>query len=76
MPTAAPPDFERTCDSDPSPPSPNVQFWPQTPLHYAYSYGFESFGEYLISKGADDSIANADGLTCYEGLNQDNLGQL
>ncbi|CAN0457810.1 unnamed protein product, partial [Ectocarpus sp. 8 AP-2014] len=26
----------------------------QTPLHYAYSYGFESFGEYLISKGADD----------------------
>ncbi|CAB1102998.1 unnamed protein product [Ectocarpus sp. CCAP 1310/34] len=50
--------------------------WQQTPLHYAYSYGFESFGEYLISKGADDSILNADGLTCYEGLNHDKLGQL
>ncbi len=48
----------------------------QTPLHYAYSYGFESFGEYLISKGADDSIVNADGLTCYEGLNQDNIEKL
>lgn len=48
----------------------------QTPLHYAYGYGFESFGEYLISKGADDSITNADGLTCYEGLNEANLGQL
>ena len=42
----------------------------------AAGYGFESFGEYLISKGADDSIVNADGLTCYEGLSKDNLGQL
>ena len=60
----------------PSLPSTLTLFGFQTPLHYAYSYGFESFGEYLISKGADDSIVNADGLTCYEGLNQDNLGQL
>ena len=60
------------------PPSPNgtLDALSQTPLHYAYSYGFESFGEYLISKGADDSIVNADGLTCYEGLSKDNLGQL
>lgn len=48
----------------------------QTALHYAYSYGFESLGEYLISKGADDSITNADGLTCYEGLNQTSLQHL
>lgn len=25
-------------------------------------------GEYLKSKGADDSLLNAEGLTCYEGL--------
>ncbi|CAM9103081.1 unnamed protein product, partial [Discosporangium mesarthrocarpum] len=48
----------------------------QTPLHYAYGYGFESLGEYLISKGCDDSITNADGLTCYEGLNHDELNKL
>ena len=28
----------------------------------------DELAEYLISKGADDSILNADGLTCYEGL--------
>ena len=41
----------------------------QTCLHYAFGYGFEDLGEYLISKGADNSLRNADGLTCYEGLN-------
>ena len=30
---------------------------------------FDSLGEYLIKKGADDSLKNGDGLTCYEGLN-------
>ena len=37
-------------------------------LHYCFTYSFESLGEYFISKGADDSIVNAAGLTCYEGL--------
>ncbi len=41
----------------------------QSCLHYAYGYGFEELGEYLIEKGADDSLKNADQLTCYEGLN-------
>ena len=40
----------------------------QTVLHYAYSYGFQELAEYLMEKGADDSLVNADGLTCYEGL--------
>lgn len=25
-------------------------------------------GEYLKEKGADDTVVNGDGLTCYEGL--------
>ena len=33
----------------------------------------EDFGEYLISKGADDSIVNFDGLTCYEGLSMEEV---
>jgi hypothetical protein len=41
----------------------------QSCLHYAFGYGFESLGEYLVDKGADDSLKNADALTCYEGLN-------
>ena len=41
----------------------------QSCLHYAFGYGFEDLGEYLIEKGADDSLKNADNLTCYEGLN-------
>jgi len=40
----------------------------QTPLHYLFAYGAQEMAEYLLSKGADDSLANADGLTCYEGL--------
>lgn len=39
-----------------------------TVLHYAYAYGFTDLAEYLKSKGADDTILSADGLTCYEGL--------
>lgn len=41
----------------------------QSCLHYSFGYGFEDLGEYLIDKGADDSLKNADNLTCYEGLN-------
>ena len=29
--------------------------------------------DYLKKRGADDSILNIDGLSCYEGLNKDNL---
>lgn len=39
----------------------------QTPLHFAFGYGYVQVGEYLVKKGADDSIRNKDGLTCYEG---------
>lgn len=44
-----------------------------TALHYAYAYKFTSLAEYLISKGADDSITNHEGLTCYEGLDADTV---
>lgn len=30
-------------------------------------------GDYLISKGGDDSIQNVNGLTCYEGLEIDEI---
>lgn len=40
----------------------------QTGLHYAFAYGFEELAKYLLDKGADDSIKNGSGLTCYEGL--------
>ena len=40
----------------------------QTPLHYCYEYGFDDLAEYLKSKGADDSLRNMFGLTCYNGL--------
>ena len=41
-----------------------------TVLHYAFEYNFEELAEYLKEKGADDSLLNADGLTCYEGLSR------
>ncbi|KAL3764850.1 hypothetical protein ACHAWO_006034 [Cyclotella atomus] len=40
-------------------------------LHFAFGYGFADLGEYLIAKGADDSIQNINGLTCWEGLDLD-----
>ena len=43
----------------------------QSVLHYCFSYGFEDLAEYFMDKGADDALLNADGLTCYEGLNAD-----
>eukprot|EP01035_Chromulina_nebulosa_P018540 gene18540-24260_t len=44
-----------------------------TALHYCFSYNHIELAEYLKSKGADDSILNADGLTCYESLRQNKL---
>jgi len=46
------------------------------PLHYAFAYGFEDVAQYLMDKGADDALLNADGLTCYEGLNMDDVNNL
>jgi hypothetical protein len=48
----------------------------QTVLHYAYGYGFQELFEYFISKGADDSMKNADGLTCYEGLDMKDVSAI
>eukprot|EP00937_MAST-01D_sp_MAST-1D-sp2_P000692 g692.t1 len=48
----------------------------QSPLHFTFAYGFEEMAEYLISKGADDRLTNADGLTCYEGLSSEAVDTL
>lgn len=48
----------------------------QTVLHYAYGYGFQELFEYFISKGADDSLKNSDGLTCYEGLDMKDVSAI
>ena len=39
-----------------------------TALHYAFGYNYRDLGEYLLTLGADDTIRNNDGLTCYEGI--------
>jgi len=39
-----------------------------TPLHFCFAYGYQGLGEYLLSLGASDRIANIHGLSCYEGL--------
>ncbi len=39
-----------------------------TPLHFAHAYGFAKLAAFLMKNGADDSLQNVDGLTCYEGL--------
>jgi len=40
-----------------------------TALHYAMAYDPDgTLGEYLIEKGADDSIENANGLSPYDGI--------
>jgi len=48
----------------------------QTALHFAFGYGYTEAGEYLVKKGANDSIKNKDGLTCYEGLGGHELSLL
>ena len=40
-----------------------------TALHFALAFDSEgNMGEYLIEHGADDTVENVDGLTCYDGL--------
>jgi hypothetical protein len=46
-----------------------------TALHYCYAYSQFELAEYLKAKGADDSILNADGMTCYEGLSAEDLAE-
>ena len=42
-----------------------------TALHFAMAYDSEgTLAEYLIQQGADDTIENAVGCTCYDGLGQ------
>jgi len=45
----------------------------QTVLHYCLAYEFEALAGYFLQKGADDSLLNADGLTCYEGLSLEDI---
>ena len=45
-----------------------IQLEGQTPLHFLFNYHYTDLGSYLISKGADDSICNHFGYSCYEGL--------
>merc|ERR1719204_253835 len=40
----------------------------QTALHYLFAYKYENLAAYLISKGADDTLQNEFGYTCYDGL--------
>ena len=42
-----------------------------TALHFALAFQFQAIGEFLVAKGADDSLVNLKGLTCYEGLGKD-----
>ncbi|KAJ1445763.1 ankyrin repeat-containing domain protein, partial [Pelagophyceae sp. CCMP2097] len=42
-----------------------------TALHYCNEYGYAALASYLVDKGADDAQLNANGLTCYEGLSNE-----
>ena len=35
-------------------------------MHFAFGYGYDDLGEYLLSRGADASLINEAGHTCYE----------
>ena len=37
-----------------------------TALHFCFMYAYYNLGEYLISKGADDTIINFQQQNCYE----------
>ena len=38
--------------------------------------GFNEWGDYMVSKGADETIKNADGLSCFEGVDKRELSLL
>lgn len=37
-----------------------------TPLHYCFGFGHVALGDYLVSKGANDTLENHRGLCCYD----------
>jgi len=41
-----------------------------TALHFCFGFGNIELGEYLLSKGGDDTMLNDEGLTCYEGTSR------
>ncbi|KAG5190624.1 ankyrin repeat-containing domain protein [Tribonema minus] len=45
-------------------------------LHFCHAHGHAELAAYLRSKGADDALLNAQGLTCYEGLTMHELERL
>ncbi|CAM9395173.1 unnamed protein product, partial [Ectocarpus sp. 12 AP-2014] len=56
-----------------------------TVLHFCYSHGHQArkngtaaadLANYLRTKGADDSLLNSEGLTCYEGLQADQVANI
>ncbi|CAM9295450.1 unnamed protein product [Ectocarpus sp. 13 AM-2016] len=56
-----------------------------TVLHFCYSHGHQArkngtaaadLANYLKTKGADDSLLNSEGLTCYEGLQADQVANI
>ncbi|CAM9963332.1 unnamed protein product [Ectocarpus sp. 6 AP-2014] len=56
-----------------------------TVLHFCYSHGHQArkngsaaadLANYLKAKGADDSLLNSEGLTCYEGLQADRVANI
>jgi len=47
-----------------------------TALHFLFAYRHQELGEYMLGKGADNSILNAEGLTCYEGLHKDTVDEI
>ena len=46
-------------------------FRENTALHFAREYGFYDFFDYLVEKGANDTILNDEGMHCYQGLGKD-----
>jgi ankyrin repeat protein len=48
-----------------------------TALHYLMTYNHSpALAEYMIQRGADDSLLNYDGLTCYEGLSKEDVDDM
>jgi len=41
-----------------------------TALHFCMAYGFRKMGETLLKAGADPTIRNRAGMTCYEGIDK------
>lgn len=40
----------------------------QTALHFAFAFGYTELGKWLVQKGANTNVKNANGMTCYQGL--------